>query len=56
MTEQFRASIRGLNVSENRRSGTYEIQLTISVVSNLELNKVIAGIRSIRSVTRISRI
>lgn len=56
VTEQFRASIRGLNVSENRRSGTYEIQLTISVVSNLELNKVIAGIRSIRSVTRISRI
>lgn len=56
VTEQFRASIRGLNVSENTRSGTYEIQLTISVVSNLELNKVIAGIRSVKSITRISRV
>ncbi|MCQ2067385.1 MAG: HD domain-containing protein [Bacteroidaceae bacterium] len=55
VTEQFKASIRGLNVSENQRSGTYEIQLTISVSSNLELGKVIAGIRSVRSVTRVLR-
>ncbi len=55
VTEQFKASIRGLNVSESTRTGTYEIQLTISVSSNLELNKVIAGIRSIKSVTRVLR-
>ena len=54
--EQFKASIRSLNVSENQRSGTYEIQMTVSVSSNLELDKVTAGIRSLKSVIRVMRL
>lgn len=53
--ESFKASIRSLNVSENTRSDTYEIQLTISVSGNLELDKVMARIRSMKSVTRLMR-
>ena len=54
--EQFRASIRSMNMSENSRSGTYDISLTISVNSNLELDKVMAGIRRLKGVTRVMRV
>ena len=53
--DQFKASIRSMNMSENRNSGTYEISLTISVSSNTELDKVTAGLRNLKSVTRVIR-
>ncbi len=52
----FKASLRTFNVSENRRSGTYEITMRISVPSNMELDKVISQIKTLRHVTKVSRI
>lgn len=51
----FKASIRSFNVSENRRAGTYEISMKISVPSNLELDKVVSVIRQLKHVIRINR-
>ena len=53
--EQFKASIRSMNLSESQRSGTYEITIVISVSGNIELDKVIAGIRSTKGVVRVLR-
>lgn len=53
--DKFKASVRSLTISENVRTNTYEISLTISVSGNLELDKVIAGIRSTRNVIRVLR-
>ncbi len=55
VAEQFKVSIRNLTVNENSRNGTYEIQLTLSVSGNLELEKVIAKIRLMKGVTRVLR-
>lgn len=52
----FKASLRTFNVSENRRSGTYEITMRISVPSNMELDKVISQIKTLKHVTKVSRI
>ena len=51
----FKASIRSFNVNENERHGTYDIQLKISVPSNLELDKVISQIRVRKNVLKVSR-
>ncbi|MBR4756404.1 MAG: hypothetical protein IK076_05630, partial [Bacteroidales bacterium] len=51
----FKASLRTFNVSENRRGGTYEITLRISVPSNMELDKVISQIKNLRHVVKVSR-
>ena len=51
----FKASIRSFNVNENDRHGTYDIQLKISVPSNLELDKVISQIRVRKNVLKVSR-
>ncbi len=51
----FRASIRNFSVNENGRNGTYDIQMKISVPSNLELDKVISQIRVRKNVLKVSR-
>ncbi len=52
----FKVSLRSFNVSENRRNGTYEISLKISVPSNLELDKVVSQIKAARHVIKVSRV
>lgn len=51
----FRASIRSFNVSENERTGVYDITLKISVPSSLELDKVISQIRALKFVNKVTR-
>ena len=51
----FRASIRSFNVNENERSGTFEINMRISVPSNLELDKIISQIRVRKNVVKVTR-
>ena len=53
---QFKASIRSLNVTDNRRNGTNEITLKISVPSNLELDKVLSQIRVLKHVVKVNRV
>lgn len=55
VVNSFRASIRMFNVTENDRSGTYDITMKIAVPSNLELDKVISQIRNLKNVLKISR-
>ncbi len=52
----FKASLRTFNVNENRRNGTYEITMRISVPSNMELDKVISQIKTLRHVTKVARV
>ncbi len=52
----FKASLRTFNVNENRRSGTYEITMRISVPSNMELDKVISQIKTLKQVTKVTRV
>ena len=52
----FKASLRTFNVNENRRSGTYEITMRISVPSNTELDKVISQIKTLKHVTKVNRV
>ena len=55
VVNSFKASLRSFNVNENRRSGTYDITLKISVPSNLELDKVVSQIRVLKGVFKVSR-
>ena len=52
---QFKASIRSFNVNENRRSGTYEVSMKLSVPSNLELDKVLSQLRALKHVVKVTR-
>ena len=52
---QFKVSIRSFTVSDNRRNGTWEMSLKISVPSNLELDKVVSQLRAARHVVKVSR-
>ncbi len=56
VVNNFRASIRSFNVSENLRAGTYEVAMKISVPSNLELDKVVSQIRALRQVIKVGRV
>lgn len=51
----FKASLRSFNVNENQRNGTYDIILTVSVTSNMELDKVVSQIKLLKNVIRITR-
>lgn len=51
----YKASIRNFNVTENERTGTYDINLKVSVPSSLELDKVISQIRLLKYVSRVTR-
>ncbi len=52
----FKASVRSFVVNENRRNGTWEVNLKLSVPSNLELDKVLSQIRSLKHVLKVSRL
>ena len=52
----FKASIRNFNVSDNERSGTYDILVKLSVPNNLELDKVISQIRVRKNIIKVSRL
>ena len=52
----FRTSIRSFNVTENRRTGTYEITLKILVPSNLELDKVLSQLKLLKAVYKVTRL
>jgi len=51
----FKASVRGFNVNENERNGTFDINIKISVSNNLELDKVVSQMRILKNVIRVSR-
>ncbi len=52
---QFKASIRSFNVQENRRGGTFEISVKLSVPSNLELDKVLSQLKILKHIIKITR-
>ena len=56
VVNNFKASLRAFNVNENRRNGTYEIELRISVPSNMELDKVVSQIKNLKHVMKVSRV
>jgi len=51
----FKASLRSFNVTENSRTGTYDITMKVSVPSNMELDKVTSQIRNLRSTHKVTR-
>ena len=55
VVSSFRASLRSFNVNENDRNGTYEISM-IHVPSNMELDKVISQLKTLRHVMRVNRV
>ncbi len=52
----FKSSLREFHVSENQRNGTYEIQMKVSVASNLELDKVTSQLRHLKHVQKVTRL
>lgn len=56
IVNSFKASIRSFNVSENQRSGTYEINMKISVPSNMELDKVMSQLRLSKNILKVNRL
>ena len=52
----FKASMRSFNVKENPRSGTFEIEMKILVPSNMELDKVVSQLKTIKGVIKLSRV
>ena len=52
---QFKASIRSFTVNEDRRGGTWEMQMKLSVPSNLELDKVLSQLRILKHVLKVVR-
>ena len=56
VTTMFKASIRGFNVSDDDRHGTYDITMKLSIPSNMELDKIISQLKLIRNVSKVSRI
>ena len=55
IVNNFQASLRAFNVAENPRNGTYEISMRLSVPSNMELDKVISRIKTLRHVSKVAR-
>ena len=52
---QFKASIRSFTVTENARNGTWEMNIKLSVPSNLELDKVVSQLRLQKHVIKVTR-
>ena len=52
---QFKASIRSFTVTDNPRNGTWEIAMKLSVPSNLELDKVLSQLRTLKHVIKVTR-
>ena len=55
IVNQFKVSIRSFNVGENKRNGTSEISIKLSVPSNLELDKVISQLRAAKHIIKVTR-
>ena len=55
IVNNFKALLRGFNVNENNRNGTYDITMKISVPSNMELDKVVSQIRLLKNVIKVNR-
>ncbi len=56
VTASFKASVRSFNVSQDSRKSTYEISARILVPSNMELDKVISQISTLKHVIKVKRI
>ena len=54
--QQFKASIRTFNVTENIRNSSYEINTNIAVRSNMELDKVLSQLKVLRGVHKVARV
>ncbi|MEE3465482.1 MAG: HD domain-containing protein [Candidatus Cryptobacteroides sp.] len=52
---KFKASIRSFTVTDNPRNGTWEIAMKLSVPSNLELDKVLSQLRTVKHVVKVVR-
>ncbi len=52
---EFKASVRSYNVSENTRNSTYDINVKLSVNTNMELDKVISALRNMKNIIKVSR-
>ncbi|MGN0188723.1 MAG: RelA/SpoT family protein [Candidatus Cryptobacteroides sp.] len=55
VVNSFKASIRSFSFTENNKHDTYMITAKISVPSDMELDKVISQLKSLRNVRKISR-
>lgn len=51
----FKASVRSMNVKDNSRNGTQDISLRLFVPSNMELDKIISQIGSLKHVIKVRR-
>lgn len=51
----FRATMRQFNVNENQRNGTYDISMKVSVPSNMELDKIISQLKTLKNVVKVVR-
>ena len=47
--------MRQFNVNENQRNGTYDISMKLSVPSNMELDKVISQIKTLKNIVKVVR-
>lgn len=52
----YRSSLRQFNVNENQRNGTYDISMKLSVPSNMELDKVISQIKTLKNIVKVVRL
>ena len=52
----FKASIRSFTVTENRRNGTWEVSMQVSVPSNTELDKVLSQIKVLKHIVKVTRV
>ncbi|MGN1210484.1 MAG: RelA/SpoT family protein [Candidatus Cryptobacteroides sp.] len=55
VVNSFKAVLRGFNVTENPRNGTYDITIRIAVTGNMELDKVISQLKVLHNVMRVVR-
>ena len=56
VVNQFKASVRSFSVTENARTGTWDISVRLSVPSNTELDKIISQLRVLRHVVKVVRV
>ena len=51
----FKASIRSFTSNENAKNGTYDITVTLSIPSNMELDKILSLLRMKRNILKVAR-
>lgn len=55
VVNSYKAVLRGFNVTENPRNGTYDITIRIAISGNMELDKVISQLKLLHNVLRVVR-